>query len=421
MKIARFFLIFNVLSCISILAVQGRNIRTTTYDVKEKVPYFVAGVVDGYQVAGDSIPGVRKILAEDGIKIDGQKSGVVIGARFVSIDNVCAWPNLTVLRDGTIIATIFNQPSHARSEGDVECWASTDGGKFWKKRGMPTLHDPNANRMNVAAGMANNGDLIVVASGWSLTPASKPGDAPNIVSVLRPWVSVSSDGGRTWKIKKDAFPLAEKDMTEFIPFGDILPGNDGSLRVLAYAQSIDKKINKVSMFRSTDDGKTWRWLSHVSDGHKVKESIDGHNETAFLHLGGGKWIAAARRWRGGQALDLIRSDDDGKTWRYDQALTESNQHPAHLLRLNNGHLLLTYGNRISGQFGVAVKISQDEGKTWGEEFLVIDDLTSGDSGYPASVQLPDGKIMTAYYSVGVASHQRYHMGTVIWNLPSQMK
>lgn len=421
MKIVRLLLIFNVLSCISILSVQGRNIRTTTFNVKEKVRYFIAGVGDAYQVAGDSIRGVRKILVEDHIKTERQKSKVAIDARFVSIDNVCAWPNLTVLRDGTIIATIFNQPSHAKSEGDVECWASRDGGKFWEKRGVPALHDPNANRMNVAAGMANNGDFVVVASGWSLTLPSTPGAARNIISVLRPWVSVSSDGGRTWKIKKDAFPLAEKDMTEFIPFGDILPGNDGSMRVLAYAQSMDKKINKVSMFRSIDDGKTWRWLSLVSDGYKVKESMDGHNETAFFHLGGGKWIAAARRWGGGQALDLIRSDDDGKTWRYDQALTESNQHPAHLLRLNNGHLLLTYGNRISGQFGVAIKISQDEGKTWSDEFLVIDDLTTGDSGYPASVQLPDGKIMTAYYSRGVASHQRYHMGTVIWNLPSQTK
>jgi hypothetical protein len=36
--------------------------------------------------------------------------------RYVAIDNVCAWPNLTLLKDGTIIATIFNQPSHGRLE-----------------------------------------------------------------------------------------------------------------------------------------------------------------------------------------------------------------------------------------------------------------------------------------------------------------
>ena len=56
--------------------------------------------------------------------------------RFVSIDNVCAWPNLTMLRDGTITAIIFGKPSHGQMAGDVECWASSDG-SFWEKRGHP--------------------------------------------------------------------------------------------------------------------------------------------------------------------------------------------------------------------------------------------------------------------------------------------
>ena len=151
--------------------------------------------------------------------VEDNKPRIENEGRYVSIDNVCAWPNLTVLKDGSVIATIFNQPSHARSEGDVECWATTDGGKFWEKRGVPAAHDPNANRMNVAAGMAKNGDLVVVASGWSLKPATSPGHTHDIVSVLRAWVSVSSDGGRTWKVRKDAFPLAEKGMTEFFIIG----------------------------------------------------------------------------------------------------------------------------------------------------------------------------------------------------------
>lgn len=49
--------------------------------------------------------------------------------RYIAVDNVCAWPNLTRLADGSIVATIFNQPTHGGWEGDVECWASTDFGK----------------------------------------------------------------------------------------------------------------------------------------------------------------------------------------------------------------------------------------------------------------------------------------------------
>ena len=78
---------------------------------------------------------------------------IVLNDRFIAIDNVCAWPNLTVLNDGTIIASIFNKPSHGRGEGDVECWASQNG-HFWKKRGVPSRHTPKTNRMNVAAGLA---------------------------------------------------------------------------------------------------------------------------------------------------------------------------------------------------------------------------------------------------------------------------
>ena len=342
---------------------------------------------------------------------------IVVDERYMAIDNRCAWPNLTVLGDGTIIATIFNQPSHAQREGDVECWASTDG-RFWEKRGVPATHDPDANRMNVAAGRASNGDIVVIASGWSLKPANAQG-ARGLIDILRPWVSRSSDAGRTWTVAKKAFPTAEPSMTEFIPFGDILPGADGSLRVLAYAQAVDKETNKVSMFRSDDDGKTWKTMSAISDGKNVAAVPTGHNETAFMHLGNGKWIAAARRWRAGQAMDLFHSNDDGKSWQYGSQLTKDSQHPGHLLRLDNGGLLLTYGNRIKGQYGVAVKFSTDEGKTWSEPSLIVDDLTSGDSGYPSSVQLPDGKIMTAYYSVGAPAHHRYHMGTVIWELPTR--
>ena len=358
-----------------------------------------------------------KSISEDEAADYHKRSAIEVQDRFIAIDNVCAWPNLTVLPDGTYIATIFNQPSHARREGSVECWASTDGGRFWEKRSIPAAHDPNTNRMNVAAGLANNGDLVVVASGWSLKAGDKPGEPMSIIEVLRAWVSRSTDGAKTWTVNKMAFPEAETGMTEYIPFGDILPGQDRALRVLAYAQSLDKAINKVSMFKSDDDGKTWKWMSFISDGSEDTAFAGGHNETAFNHDGNGNWVAASRRWKAGAAMDLFSSNDDGKSWKIDGQLTEESQHPGHLLSLNNGDLLLTYGNRKAGQYGVAVKTSKDNGKTWGEEFLVIDDLTSGDSGYPASLQLPDGKIMTAYYSVGVASHQRYHMGTVVWKLP----
>ena len=81
--------------------------------------------------------------------------------KYIAIDNVCAWPNLTRMPDGAIIATIFNQPTHGGWEGDVECWASEDEGRMWQLRGTPAPHQPGTNRMNVAAGLANDDSLVV--------------------------------------------------------------------------------------------------------------------------------------------------------------------------------------------------------------------------------------------------------------------
>jgi len=346
-----------------------------------------------------------------------------VESRFIAIDNVCAWPNLTLLEDGTIIASIFNQPSHARTIGEVECWASKNGA-FWEKRGSPVTPDSMTNRMNLAAGLAKNGDLLVVTSGWSLEPATRTDEYEHdykIISVLRPWVARSSDGGKTWRVGKDAFPASseEQGASEFIPFGDIIPANDGSLRMLAYAvQTInDERINFVVMFRSDDDGDSWEKMSVISSGQGDTAYSGGHNETALFNLGDGEWIAAARRWRAGAATDLFRSNDDGKTWKLEGPVTEEKQHPAHLMLLDNGKLLITYGNRVPGRCGVAIKTSDDGGKSWSDEVQIVNDLGTWDVGYPASVQRKDGKIVTAYYAAEAKSHQRYHMGTVIWELP----
>ena len=110
----------------------------------------------------------------------------------------------------------------------------------------------------------------------------------------------------------------------------------------------------------------------------------------------------------------MRSADDGQTWTEDGPLSEASQHPGHIARLVDGRLLLTYGNRVKGQYGVLARLSPDNGATWGDPITLVDDLFNSDCGYPASAPLPGGEILTAYYSRGAPDHTRYHMGVVIW-------
>jgi len=75
-------------------------------------------------------------------------------------------------------------------------------------------------------------------------------------------------------------------------------------------------------------------------------------------------------------------------------------------------VLLSYGNRVLPK-GVDVRFSDDEGKTWSDPFRVVAFEEAG--GYPASVQLPDGRVLTAYYARRIAGHDQYHMGVVVWD------
>lgn len=330
--------------------------------------------------------------------------------RVVAIENVCAWPNLTLLPDGTIIAILFNQPGHGTLPGDVDCYASADGLK-WEKRSTVTQHEPDTIRMNHAAGLAKNGDLLVLCSGWTNVPQPpRPKQAAFRDAVLRTWIMRSKDAGRTWT-KSDVFPSAESDQwTEYIPFGDIWTAQDGTLRTSCYqgqltdpAKSSKTKGWRSWCFRSDDDGLTWK-----------PQSIIGptHNETDIFPLGGKSWLAAARTTQ----MELFRSDDDGATWGAPLQVTARNEINGHLTRLADKRLLLSYGIRIAGHHGVCAKLSSDDGKTWGTPIRLARSEVS-DCGYPSSVQLPSGKIVTACYSKDAPECDHYHMGVAVWDAP----
>ena len=327
----------------------------------------------------------------------------------LAIKNVCAWPNLTLMPDGSVIATIYNQPIHGAWEGDVECWASTDQGRTWQKRGAAAVHEPTKNRMNVAAGLARNGDMVVLASGW--TNREKPGGGwPERGALLPAVVSRSSDGGRTWRT---CGPLPRPDgMTCIIPFGDVTPAADGSLVAAGYACPGDDDTwsntsNSSYIVRSRDDGETW------TDLHLI--GADDFNETDILHLGEGRWLAACRTLRAAH-VHLFASTDDAHTWHAMQPVTMPSQHPPHLLRLADDRILLTYGNRCTNNFGVDTRISHDNGDTWSAPLRLVT-YPDADSGYPSTVQFADGRCLTAYYHGAKAGSSDYHMGVVHWSPP----
>jgi len=335
---------------------------------------------------------------------------VEIVARQVAVKDYCAWPNITKLPDGKLAAIVFNQPSHGRLEGEVECWTSPDG-RAWAKAGVPEMHDPLTNRMNVACGLNGRGELVVLCSGWMLSAEADEKGRRTLGDTRRAYCGISSDGGRTWRTRRDALPPHPPGATDYIPFGDIVRADDGSLRAPGYVRYNSPKSYEVWMFRSDDDGGTWKQHAPLAKDH---------GETALMHVGNGRWLAASRRQLDGTPTDLFRSDDDGKTWSLAiDKIGEASQHPADLLRLADGRILLSLGLRQPGRRGFGVRISADDGATWGPLLAVVDDCPSGDCGYPSSVQMPDGNIVTGYYADGTPQYTGYQFSTVEWKLPAK--
>ena len=93
------------------------------------------------------------------------------------------------------------------------------------------------------------------------------------------------------------------------------------------------------------------------------------------------------------------SHDDGRTWsRPHQLLSNHGGAPAHLFRHSSGMLLCTYSYRQS-PYGIRVMFSRDNGKTWDTgDHEIYQSTVSWDLGYPSTVELADGSMITVFYA-----------------------
>ena len=98
-----------------------------------------------------------------------------------------------------------------------------------------------------------------------------------------------------------------------------------------------------------------------------------------------------------------KSCDGGRTWtKPQQILTREGGAPAHLLKHSSGLLISTYGYRgepmRTPPFGIKVMFSSDNGETWSQsEDIYVNDI-SLDLGYPSTVELADGSLLTVFYA-----------------------
>lgn len=288
--------------------------------------------------------------------------------------------------------------THVGISGTLAVATSTDGGKSWSD---PVQIAPRwEDNRNPAFGANGKGELI--AAWWKAALHNyreqpdgnllyeEQQDAWATVPAL--FVSKSADGGKTWSVGQ-SYP--SELLTLASPYGRIIQAPDGTLLMSVYGtprQPIEGVRDQVVVLRSTDGGETWGDESLVA----VK-----HNETTFAMLPDGRLLAAARSESGHVAM--LHSDNLGRTWSDPVQVTRDGEHPADLTVLQSGRVLLTFGRRIR-PMGCGLLLSNDGGSSWDtnhEVLLAGDGIESGDLGYPSTVQLEDGHLVTVlYYASG---------------------
>lgn len=212
---------------------------------------------------------------------------------------------------------------------------------------------------------------------------SRLGDAERKAE-LGEWLIRSADGGKSWSTR---IPTLVNS-----PHGPIQLADGRLLYVGKHLWTADKKIG---VCESKDDGLTWQWLAEIPT-RRGDTVVRGYHELHAVEAANGTIIAQIRNHNDADKGGTLQTEsaDGGRTWSEPHAITFGM--PSHLLRLRDGRLLMTYGHRRA-PFGNQARISTDHGKTWSEPMILSGDGKGGDLGYPSTVELADGTLLTVWY------------------------
>jgi hypothetical protein len=297
---------------------------------------------------------------------------------------------------------------------------SPDGGNSWELDRILEPFDPECGEQDPSIAELAGGTLLINFFRWRVVPAAEKDRLGfparqqydgSWSDVEGPWIIRSFDGARTWErdpVAVDSAPLPRAGTSDAV-----LPLPDGTLLMGIYGADYGSAACRAYTVRSTDGGDHWGSAAEIAGDPAGRLSFE---EPALACTAEGHLLAMLRCGSGGsyEYLYQARSFDGGATWS-DLAATPMWGHPAHLLLLADGRLLCSYGYRRP-PYGVRACVSEDHGTSWNiaNEVVLRDDGASRDVGYPSSVQLDDGSLVTVYYIHGQDGIR--HIAATRWRL-----
>ena len=358
------------------------------------------------------------------------------------------WPSIAGMPDGELLVVFSgDRDAHVDPFGKTFLVRSGDSGQAW---GEPELiNDTPLDDRDAGICICGDGTILVSwftshyqepaymgsrhlpqaqAARWrqkirSVSMADIRHWADDAVENLRyalgHWVRRSTDRGRTWEEPVRVPPCT--------PHGPVAL-SDGRVLLVGIEGFLGRREKKghILAAESPDQGRTWSVIGRINMYPEyVGDDPDGYAylcEPHVVETAPGRLLAMARHEEIPRQKDRTRcvlwqftSENGGRTWTEPQP-TEILGKPPHLTRLRDGRILVSYGYRHE-PYGERACISVDGGKNWDydNEIILCDDAPSEDLGYPASVQLDDGTILTVYYQQHRAGEKPCLM-TTRWRL-----
>jgi hypothetical protein len=344
------------------------------------------------------------------------------------------WPTIARTREGELLVVFSgDRDAHVCPWGKTYLVRSSDRGATWSDPALlnnTPLDDRDAGIIQTARGtllvswFTALGFLDPHSAEWQDVPQPlwecwcRHGDKLDKQirgQWLGNWVRRSVDGGTSW-----GDPISTSVSA---PHGPIQL-SDGRLVYVGTAKR-DYELaaghqQVLAAESSEDDGCSWERIGTVPV--PAGEVSAHYHEPHVVETTDGRLVAMFRYQPPEMAERFLRqseSSDGGKSWSVAHP-TPIWGYPPHLTLLSNGWLLVTYGRRIP-PFGERACISRDGGATWDVAHeITLCDAPSGDLGYPASVQLGDGSILSVFYQASDRTvHTRFRETSLLcthWRL-----
>ncbi|CAN5645008.1 hypothetical protein BH10CHL1_BH10CHL1_46260 [soil metagenome] len=314
-------------------------------------------------------------------------------------DSYSAFPDIKQLANGELVivfreALRRRQMTHLDSSSKATLVRSNDNGQSWTATPPVTVAEdgPDIGIQDPSIAQLRDGTLISNFFKWQVYR-----DEPYTAEGLGAFVTMSKDNGYTWD-KQHINVGRPAGVGAWVSTTDaVLELPSGELLIPVYENNSlegEQGGHRAFLRKSTDKGQHWQDWGLIG-----YDPFGNHHfeEPTIAYLPSGKLVCILREDKRKEQAWQADSWDQGQTWSLPRRLPVWG-HPQHLLRLQSGNLLMTYGYRRP-PYGVRACLSHDDGATWDlpHELVLRSDGEHTDLGYPSSVQLANGQILTVYY------------------------